>query len=148
MALSQRIPILLCGKKLSNGIQVTELLKPEFEVIQFINSFDYAKSEFANLLSGQAPKTPSSNAIGTHDYTQPLRAVMFGRGYSYDQVSELYELFKGKSSRPIAWIAGDPDFKLPPELPPDYAVVAAENTKRAFKRWEDAGGKREEIVLY
>ncbi|GAM38865.1 hypothetical protein TCE0_034f09942 [Talaromyces pinophilus] len=134
---------------LSNGMQVTELLKPDFEVIQFITSFDYAKAEFGNLLTGQPPKTPSSNDVGTHDYTQqPLRAIIFGRGYSFDQVSELYELFKGKSSTPIAWIAGDPDFVLPAKLPPDYAVMAAENTKRAFRRWEEAGGEREEIVLY
>ena len=36
---------------------------------------------------------------------------------------------------------------LPAELPPDYAVMAAENTKRAFRKWE-AGGEKEEIVLY
>jgi hypothetical protein len=117
-------------------------------VIQLITSFDYAKAEFGNLLSGQPPITPSSNTVGTHDYSQPLRAIIFGRGYSYDQVSELYELLRGKSGRPIAWIAGDPEFKLPAKLPPDYAVIAAENTKSAFRRWEEAGGDKEEIVLY
>lgn len=118
-------------------------------VIQFIDSFDYAKAEFGNILTGQPPKTASSNTIGTHDYTQPLRAIIFGRGYSFDQVSELYELFKGKSSgRPIAWIAGDPEFVLPAKLPEDYAVMAVENTKRAFRRWEEGGADKEEIVLY
>lgn len=73
---------------------------------------------------------------------------MFGRGYSYDQVNELYELFRGKAGRPIAWLAGDPEFKLPSPLPPDYSVLAAENTKRAFRKWEEAGGGKEEIVLY
>ncbi|EEA27943.1 hypothetical protein EYB25_001093 [Talaromyces marneffei] len=148
MALSQRIPILLCGKMLSTGVQVTELLKPEFEVIQFINSFDYAKAEFGNLLAGKPPQTPSANDVGTHDYTQPLRAIMFGRGYSFDQVNELYDMFKGQAGRPIAWIVGDPEFKLPLPLPPDYAVIATENTKMGFRRWEEAGGNKEEIVLY
>lgn len=119
-------------------------------VIQFVNSIDYAKSEFGNLLTGQAPKTPSANTIGTHDYTKPLRAIVFGRGYSFDQVSELYELFKGKSGRPIAWIAGDPKSKLDvsARLPSDYAVKAVENTKRAFRSWEESGGEREDIVFY
>ena len=105
-----------------------------------------------NLLAGQGPKTPSSNTVGTHDYSssRPLRAIIFGRGYPPEQVSELFGLFHGKGRRPVAWIAGDPEFKLPAagKLPADYARIAAENTKMAFRRWEEEGGEREEIVFY
>lgn len=37
---------------------------------------------------------------------------------------------------------------LPAKLPEDYAVMAVENTKRAFRRWEEGGADKEEIVLY
>ena len=117
-------------------------------VIHFINTFEDAKADLPDLLAGRGPKSPSSNHIGTHDYSKPPAAVIFGRAFDPDHVTELNRLCCGAGSVPIAWIAGDPTI-LPPAHPgPGYAENSAKNVKRAFERWRDAGGKDEEVVFY
>ncbi|KAK4946197.1 hypothetical protein LTR10_014709 [Elasticomyces elasticus] len=143
------IPIILCGKAVEMGEMVSRLIQPELQVIHFINTFEDAKADLGSLVAGHGPKSPSSNHIGTHDYSKPPRAVIFGRGYSAAHVKELNHLFRGKASHPIAWIAGDPDVKSP-TFPPgqNYAEKAADNVKRAFAKWSDAGGVNEDLVYY
>ncbi|KAH8694321.1 hypothetical protein BGW36DRAFT_430331 [Talaromyces proteolyticus] len=146
--MAHRIPIILCGKTVNIGAHVTHLLKPEFEVIHFITSTEAAKAELADLLTGQAPKIPNTNNVGTNDYSKPPQAIVFGRGYLHTEIVELNKEHRGISSSPVAWIVGDPDVRAPAPLPPDYAVQAAHNVKRAFERWKAAGGTSEIIVLY
>ncbi|KAI8948683.1 hypothetical protein F4801DRAFT_556188 [Xylaria longipes] len=142
------IPIVLCGKTLETGQGVTASLQPDIEVIHFINSFEYAKENLPDLLAGRGPKSPSTNQIGTHDYTKQPRAVIFGRAFDPADVKELNQLCRGTGSVPVAWIAGDPAVKPPAHPDQAYAKKGAENVKRAFMEWEKAGTGSEDIVYY
>jgi hypothetical protein len=117
-------------------------------VIHFVTSFEQAKAEFADLIAGRGFKIPSSNDIGTHDYTRLPRAIVFGRAYDPDDVAELNRLFRGAGSASLAWIAGDRNVNPPAQLGPDYAEKATDNTKRAFARWRDSGCISEDIFYY
>ncbi|QKX54775.1 uncharacterized protein TRUGW13939_01864 [Talaromyces rugulosus] len=147
-ALAQPIPIILCGKSLENGAMVAQFLKSEFEVIHFVSSFEQAKAEFAELIAGRAPKLSISENIGTQNYSKLPLAIVFGRAYDPDDVTELNRIFRGTGSAPLAWIAGNRDVRPPAQLGPGYAEKAAENTKRAFERWKDSGSISEDIVYY
>ncbi|KAK4899208.1 hypothetical protein LTR27_003439 [Elasticomyces elasticus] len=139
----------LCGKTFEVGEKVTLLLKPEIEVIHFINSFEDAKDNLGELLAGRGPKQScKSNHIGSHNYSQLPRAVIFGRAFAEGEVNELNRLYRSTSSVPVAWIAGEESIVPPPQPGPGYAEAGAENVKRAFERWREAGAKSDVIVYY
>ncbi|KAI1612247.1 hypothetical protein EDD36DRAFT_420095 [Exophiala viscosa] len=142
------IPIILCGKALEIGEIVSRSTQPEFQVIHFINTFEDAKANLGSLVAGHGPQTPSSNHIGSHDYSKPPRAVVFGRAYNSAHVKELHRLFRGKANHPVAWIVSDPSVKPPGRPGPSYAEEAANNVRRAFARWSDAGGADKDLVYY
>lgn len=98
-------------------------------VIYFATSVEAKKIEFVDFLAGRAPDLPITNNVGTHDYSKPPQAIVFGRGYDYNDVVELNKKSRGARSAPVAWIAGDPNVEPPTPLPPDYAVQAAANVK-------------------
>lgn len=117
-------------------------------VIHFINSLADAKNNIGELLAGNGPKTPSANHIGTHDYSKPPRAIIFGRAFTLEDVKELNSLYRGIASKPVAWIAGDPDVVPPAHPDAAYAAKGADDVKKALKRWTEAGANSEDIVLY
>ncbi|KAJ9652087.1 hypothetical protein H2198_008673 [Neophaeococcomyces mojaviensis] len=146
--LTEPIPVILCGKTFEVGEKVTMLILPEIQVIHFINSLEDAKTNLGDLLAGRKPKSPSPNHIGTHDYSKPPRAVVFGRAFDLADVKELNRLHRGTGSGPVAWIAGDPA-AIPPAQPgPGYAEKAAANVKKALARWMDREGNDEDIIYY
>jgi hypothetical protein len=117
-------------------------------VIHFINSYEDAKADLGHLLAGRGPQTSTPNHIGSHDYSRPPRAVMFGRAFQADDVKEMHRLYSGKGVGTIAWIAGDPSI-VPPENPGrGYAEKGAENVKKAFLKWQKDGANTEEIIWY
>lgn len=117
-------------------------------VIHFINSIEDAKADLADLLAGRGPKSPSSNHIGTHDYSIPPRAVIFGRAMDPAHVKELNYLYRGTGSASVAWIAGNPTVVPPAQPRPGYAENAANDVKKALGSWMKAGGNNEDIVYY
>ena len=118
-------------------------------VIHFINSFEDAKKDLGELLDGREPKLSKTNHVGTHDYSQPPHAVVFGRAFAGHEVKELNRLYRGHGAGPVAWIAGDPEAVLPkPSEDPNYAEKGAESVKRAFARWKEAGSDSDDVVLY
>ncbi|KAK0637047.1 hypothetical protein B0T17DRAFT_520541 [Bombardia bombarda] len=143
------VPVILCGKAVEIGSKVAPAIKPEMEVVHFINSLQDAKDNIPELLAGRGPLRPSGNEVGTHDYTKPPRAVIFGRAFTPEDVIELNRLCRGKGAAgPIAWIAGDPGYKPPANPGPAYAAKAADNVKNALKKWQEEGANSEEIVYY
>ncbi|VUC35874.1 unnamed protein product [Clonostachys rosea] len=147
-SLTSPVPAILCGKTLEVGEIVAPLVKPDIEIIHFINSYEYAKAHIGKLIAGQVPSEPSGNDIGSHNYSRAPRVVFFGRAFNHEYVVELNKLFRGKGNAPVAWIAGDPDTKFPANPGPDYAEKAAQNVLRAFLKWKDSGANSEEIVYY
>ncbi|KFY48784.1 hypothetical protein V496_10227 [Pseudogymnoascus sp. VKM F-4515 (FW-2607)] len=123
------MPVVACGKITAMGQSISQHVLPEYEVIHFILSYEAAEAELPHLLAGRDPQSQSPNGIGTHDYSRPPRAVIFGRGYNPQQVEELKKKFAGIAKEPVAWnIAAD--------------------MKNVLNKWRDRGGKDEEILVY
>ncbi|KAI1261603.1 hypothetical protein F5Y18DRAFT_430907 [Xylariaceae sp. FL1019] len=147
--MSQPIPVISCGQAIEIGERVAPALKPEIEVVRFFNDMAEAKENIPSMLAGAGPKSDSPNQVGTHDYSKVPRAVIFGRAIDLAFVVELHELCKGVSQAPVAWIASDPSYKVPPGLPgPGYAERVANTVKETVLSWINEGAKREEIVYY
>ncbi|KAJ6190238.1 hypothetical protein N7519_000259 [Penicillium mononematosum] len=95
------------------GKSISQHLLPEYEVIHFMLSYEAAEAELPYLLAGREPQSQSPNEIGTHDYSRPPRAVIFGRGYGPQQVEELKKKFAGIAKEPVAWVRGTQRICLP-----------------------------------
>lgn len=117
-------------------------------VIHFIQSFEAAKAELPLLLAGRDPQVSEVNDVGTHNYSQPPRAVLLGRAFEEEQVEDLRKACSGAALAPVAWLLGDPA-KLPTGPPgPDYAVHVANDCKDVLAKWKDEGGVRDDIILF
>ncbi|KAH7313817.1 hypothetical protein B0I35DRAFT_435913 [Stachybotrys elegans] len=146
---AEPIPILLFGKSLEVGSTVTATMKPEVEVIHFMNSTEYVEVNLRSLLEGKGPKEPSTTSLGTHNYAKPPRAVVFGRGATPEFVQEMYGMLHGVGVGNVAWLAGDPSVVPSKDgPPPGYAEKAANTVKKLLLNWVDAGAKDEGIIYY
>ncbi|KAJ6072946.1 hypothetical protein N7467_011031 [Penicillium canescens] len=148
--MSPSFPIVVCALDAEIGKPVSELLLPDFEVIHFIQSLTAAQSEIPHLLAGQDPQSPHVNDVGTKDYSRPVRAIIFGRGFDLKDVEALREKVAGISLDPVVWIAGDPSRSLPPGAvpPPNYPQLVAGVARKLLGGWVEAGADRDEVVLY
>ncbi|KAL3486197.1 hypothetical protein BJX62DRAFT_23616 [Aspergillus germanicus] len=147
MSLSTPVPLVLLGQRVEVGKPVSESLRPEYEVIYFIQTADVAKSELPKLLAGQEP-TPATNDVGTGNFAQPPRVLMFGRGYTPEFVQELKSSLAGIAQQPVAWIVGDP--AKAPTGPPGagYIEEVAKDAKAAVARWAEEGGTNDAFIVY
>lgn len=108
-------------------------------------------AELPHLLAGRDPQAAESNDVGSHDYSRPARAVIFGRGYEMEDIEEFRKVAAGSATGPIAWIVGDPAKKVDmngPPPPPGYAKIAADITKEKLGQWKANGAEKDEVFLY
>jgi hypothetical protein len=119
-------------------------------VIHFIQSLTAAQSEIPYLLTGQDPKSQHINDVGTKDYSRPVRAIIFGRGFDLVEIEALRENVAGIALDPVVWIAGDPSRKPPPGAvpPPNYPQLVAGVARKLLSGWVEAGASQEEVILY
>lgn len=119
-------------------------------VIHFLQegTFEEAKSELGEALAGREPRTSSPNDVGTHNYSRPPRAVIFGRAFSLEQIQEVRESFGSIAKEPVAWVVGDPAKALSGPPGPGYAKTAADLVKSVLGKWKDEGGVKDEIILW
>ncbi|KAL2831598.1 hypothetical protein BJY01DRAFT_108015 [Aspergillus pseudoustus] len=147
MPLPTPIPLVLLGLRAEIGHAVSKFLRPEYETIYFISSPEVAKSELPKLLAGKEPAR-ATNDVGTENFTQPPRVLMFGRGYTPEFVQELKRSLEGVAQEPVAWAVGDPA-KAPTGPPgPDYVEQVAKDSKAAVATWAEEGGTKEAFVVY
>ncbi|KAJ5387805.1 hypothetical protein N7509_010346 [Penicillium cosmopolitanum] len=106
--MASRLPVILCGRTTAIGKPVSEALLPEYEVIHFFQTNEEIQAELPALLAGRKPQAAASNDIGSHDYTRPARAVIFGRGYQMEEIEKFRKAAAGHFSEPIAWVISDP----------------------------------------
>ncbi|KAF3402478.1 hypothetical protein DPV78_004849 [Talaromyces pinophilus] len=145
---TQPMPVVACGKIPAMGKSISQHMLPEYEVIHFILSYEAAEAELPHLLAGRDPQSQSPNEIGTHDYSRPPRAIIFGRGYEPQQVEKLKKKFYGVAKEPVAWVRGNPADLPAGAAGPDYAQNIAADMKKMLKKWRDRGEKEEEILVY
>jgi hypothetical protein len=120
-------------------------------VVHFIQTNEAALEEIPRLLAGRDPQSSDDNGVGTHEYGQPVRAVIFGRGYSLEDIEQFYKASAGSNVDPVAWIVGDPAKKPNPNGPPPgpgYAQVAADGVKAALEKWKSEGATKDGIILW
>lgn len=119
-------------------------------VIHFLEegTFEDAKSELTDVLVGRTPQSSNPNEVGTHDYSRPPRAIIFGRAFSLEQIQEVRDTHATTAKEPVAWIVGDPSKALNGPPGPGYAQTAAESVKSALASWKNGGGAKDEIILY
>ncbi|KXG48185.1 uncharacterized protein PGRI_020550 [Penicillium griseofulvum] len=148
--MSSSLPIVVCALDSAIGKPVSELLLPEFEVTHFIQSFSAAQSEIPHLLAGRDPQSPHVNDVGTKDYSRPVRAIIFGRGFDLEDIQALRESVPSISQDPVVWIAGDPSRKPPPGAvpPPNYHQLVAGIARKLLSGWVEAGAASNEVILY
>ncbi|EME83250.1 uncharacterized protein MYCFIDRAFT_71126 [Pseudocercospora fijiensis CIRAD86] len=97
------IPIILCGVSEVMGTAVTQRLRPEVEVLQFINSASRAKAEIPAILAGKAPSPNPDENIGSHDFSKRPAAVAFGRGFELQDVKDIRAACQSPEIN-VAWL--------------------------------------------
>ncbi|KAK8073143.1 hypothetical protein PG996_006491 [Apiospora saccharicola] len=92
MASNAPIPVLLCGKIPGHIQATTEIMKPEFEIVEVCSSLEAARTAVNERLS------PSS-ALPTE---KKPRVVLMGGGFTQDDFASVYESVEGAKSVP--WV--------------------------------------------
>ncbi|KAI0436590.1 hypothetical protein F4803DRAFT_215986 [Xylaria telfairii] len=141
------ISVVLIGIHAGIGAPIAEGLRPDFDVIHFIQTFPTAQAELPHVLRGEAPPTDPTNTVGSADYSRGgARAVLFGRGFSQAQAEELYAA--NKSFEGVAWIVGD-DAKRPEGTGPPSGAdkIMLGIFKEQLEKWVKDGEKGG-LVLY
>ncbi|KAJ5216061.1 uncharacterized protein N7498_002468 [Penicillium cinerascens] len=149
--LPKPLPVVLCGKSVAIGGPAAGLLQPDYEVVHFIQSNEAALAEIPHLLAGRDPQSSDDNGVGTHEYGRPVRAVIFGRGYSLEDVQKFHKASAGSNEEPVVWIAGDPAKKPDlngPQTGLGYAQAAADGVKAVLEKWKEEGATKDGIVLW
>ncbi|KEY64182.1 hypothetical protein S7711_10723 [Stachybotrys chartarum IBT 7711] len=149
-ALPSPLSVILCGRSVKIAQEVAKHLLPEYEVIHFIQSPEVARIDIPLVLAGHAPTTASVDEIGSKDYTQTPRAVIFGRAVEPTVAQDIYAGTTGKTKHPVVWLAGEAARTNRTGQDPGagYGVNAAQELKMALAAWKDKGGNSDEFVLY
>lgn len=120
-------------------------------MIHFIQTNDAALAELPHLLAGRDPQSPHDNGVGSGNYSQPARAVIFGRGYSLSDVETFRAACEGVNQEPVIWVVGDPAKMPAPGAPPPgegYAQAAAQGAKDIIMNWKETEADEDELVLF
>lgn len=81
-----------------------------FKVIHFCASVDAACAEIPRLLSNEQPQPVEENEVGTHNYSSPPKAILFGRTYTDDKLQAVRDSCEGKAE--VSWVVpGEPASK-------------------------------------
>ncbi|KAI1276352.1 hypothetical protein F5Y07DRAFT_399608 [Xylaria sp. FL0933] len=161
--LTPPVPIVLIGIHTEIGAPVAEGLRPEWDVIRFIQTFTAAQHDLPSLLRGETPPSPATNTVGSHSYTRPARAVLLGRGFTQAQAEELFTLYKNETpvsagEGGVLWAAGAED-KRPAgvegmEPPRGIEGVMVRTFRGVLEDWKrrvegrEGKGEKGELVLY
>ncbi|KAI1359399.1 hypothetical protein F5Y08DRAFT_349696 [Xylaria arbuscula] len=161
-SLTPPVPIVLIGLHTEIGAPVAEGLRPDYDIVRFIQTFEAAKTDLPYLLQGSAPPDPPINSVGSEDYSRgPVRAVLFGRGFSQQQAETLYGLYnnEAKADR-VLWVAGAEAHrksgKVGAEPPPNPEKIIVpifrsllEDWKKKVESGDEAGTEEGKgVVLY
>eukprot|EP01111_Echinosteliopsis_oligospora_P009291 TRINITY_DN2703_c0_g1_i1.p1 TRINITY_DN2703_c0_g1~~TRINITY_DN2703_c0_g1_i1.p1 ORF type:complete len:166 (-),score=42.17 TRINITY_DN2703_c0_g1_i1:73-570(-) len=104
---SKPVPVILCGRDKATGGPVTELIKPEIEVVRFINSTEVGKKEIPVLLAGQKVDPSTIDEVGTLNFERTPQAIIFGGAFTRENIEEMREACGGKFNVP--WLQRGPD---------------------------------------
>ncbi|KAI1186004.1 hypothetical protein F5B17DRAFT_405790 [Nemania serpens] len=145
------VPIALIGIHTSIGEPVAAALRPDYDVTRFVQTFEAAKADLPHLLRGSEPPTAPTNAVGSHDYSRPVRAVLFGRGFTQQEAETLYGLYKDVAPS-VLWVAGAETGRPPggvvAEPPPGVEKIVVPVFRGVLEKWVQEGAEKGGLVLY
>ncbi|KAG9200764.1 hypothetical protein G6514_006620 [Epicoccum nigrum] len=128
-------PVILCGKTEAIGAVVIENLKPEFEVVQFVQTVEAGKQQIPALLRGENLGSAGSN-IGSKNYERTPVAVLLGAAFNDQGIEELREA--AKDTKNVPWLRPDTSKPTPP-FGPEYGKAMVTRIKSAMKELEEQG---------
>ncbi|KAI0189910.1 hypothetical protein F4808DRAFT_32012 [Astrocystis sublimbata] len=148
------IPIVLIGIHAEIGEAVAAGLRPEFDIIRFIQTQSAAHTDLPYLLRGENPPSATTNSAGSADFSHGApRAVIMGRGFSQAKAEELFAAYKditptGKEEEKVVFIASS-DATRPAGLepPPGIEKIMVGVFREQLEGWV-RGGMRGGLVLY
>lgn len=76
-----------------------------FPVVHFISTPETAKKDLPNFLLQQPPSEPTSDDIGSQNYSRPAEAFIFGLGYTNDMIHDLRKACEGVGQG-VPWLIG------------------------------------------
>lgn len=83
---------------------------------------------------------PSESALGTGNYERVAEAVVFGAGYSGEEVEEVRRAVKGDNGNGnVAWLRPDME-RTAPAVGPGYAEVIVGRVKEALRVLDGSDG--------
>ncbi|KAF3004254.1 hypothetical protein E8E13_007844 [Curvularia kusanoi] len=126
-------PVILCGKTEAIGAVVIENLKPEFEVIHFVQTVEAGKQQIPVLLRGGDPGRIGSN-MGSKNYEKTPVAVLLGGAFNDQDIKELREANKG--TKEVPWLRPDTTKPAPPPGP-EYGKAMVARIKETMKELEE-----------
>jgi hypothetical protein len=127
MTARRGIPILTCGRHEAVGATAIDMLKPEYEgmfasafnslfsfarltarkVIHLIMSPEDGLTNIPLILSGLKPSSLQSS-LGSQDFSQVPRAVIFGGGYDDVTIENLRKaVMETQGARKVPWLKAD-----------------------------------------
>ncbi|RWA05108.1 hypothetical protein EKO27_g9998 [Xylaria grammica] len=158
MSLASPVPIVLVGIHTEIGAPIAEALRPDWDVVRFIQTFEAAQNDLPYILRGEAPPTAPTNSVGSGDYSRPVRAILFGRGFTQQQAETLHGLYSGEATVPVLWGAGAAAKRGPStEPPPGVEKIMVPILRGVLEDWKkgvegkgegEGEGKKGELVLY
>ncbi|KZM19779.1 uncharacterized protein EKO05_0004158 [Ascochyta rabiei] len=125
-------PVILCGKSEAIGAVVIENLKPEFEVIQFIQNVDAGKIQIPTLLRGEKPES-SGSSLGSKNYARAPVAIFLGAAFDDRDIQELRKA--AESTTKVPWLRPDTTKPAPPPGP-EYGKAMVARIKETVKGLE------------
>ncbi|KAM5361426.1 hypothetical protein ACJZ2D_013116 [Fusarium nematophilum] len=141
MAQSGPIPIIVCGKTEAMGRGIIEALKPEIEVIHFVLPGESGPAIIPAILAGHPPPShPERSSIGSGNYSEVPRAILFGGAYDDVTVAHFRDVAKVfPGARSVPWVRQDKTRDAPPVTSPEYPKVIVQRSKDALLQLQKDG---------
>ncbi|KAF1365863.1 hypothetical protein EJ07DRAFT_150349 [Lizonia empirigonia] len=129
-------PVILCGKTEAIAAAVIKHLKPEFEVIQFIESVETGKQQIPALLRGEKLDSSSGSSLASSNYERRPVVVLLGAAFGNKDVRELRDA--AKDTTDVPWLRADRTKPTPPPGP-EYGKAMVARIKETMKGLEESG---------
>ncbi|KAI1122054.1 hypothetical protein F5Y10DRAFT_254997 [Nemania abortiva] len=137
-------PVILCGLSEKIGRGVIDTLKPEYDVIHFVQTVKAGTDQIPAILQDKQPPPPDPE-LGSKDYSRTPIAVILGGGYNDNDTEVMMKASEG--IKPIPWLRPD-STKSAPAIGPEYGKALVARVKELLAQLSEDGKMNEEKVHF